>query len=273
MLLTHRLLFLLFIIGQVAIGQEWIKTAVGDIATIDFPVTSDNVESQGETLYAASTDEAAFVVSLRMLSPEQIAQITEDQVPNLYEGVAQGALDAANGALRSQKEIDVDGMPGLELEYLVAVDEELSSLRYKRMVYSEPYIIQMDFWPLTGRQGVTDENKDRFFNSFAFGEATVDKAAADSVASDTPISTASEIGYYVGVLIFVLMVLGLIVGLVVLLLYIRRKRNRSSGQKKTTTIAKPKVAKVKCTNCETENASSSKYCKQCGYALSKDDSL
>lgn len=113
MKLTNKIITVIFLVGNFAFSQEWFKSDITSFATIDFPVESEPFENQGEIIFSATDEHAAYIVSLRKLTEQQSSQLTVDQIPSLYEGLARGAIEAANAELISKKNIEMTGSKGL----------------------------------------------------------------------------------------------------------------------------------------------------------------
>lgn len=269
--LINKLTTVFLLVGNLAFCQDWVKTDITNFATIDFPIESKLIENQGEIIFSATDDYAAYIVSLRKLTKQQSSQLTEDEIPNLYEGVINGAIQAANATLLSRKDIDMNGSIGLEVEYLASANPELPSLRYKRVFYINQHIINIDFLPLTNQKNISEEKKNQFFNSFS---ADLNKFKKEQEVSTNPTNTKkseSKPGYYIGQIFFFLILIGFLIGILFLIkLFIRKKKNQSSVNQ-TPKQTKAKIIKIICHECEAENNSTSKYCNSCGYELQKNN--
>ena len=164
--LKNKLLILILFICNLNYAQDWIKTDITDFSSINFPVASELTETPRETVYTSDDEFAFYIVSIRKLTDQQSSRITKEEIPNLYQGFANGAIDAVNGKIISKNEITILGIPALELEYYAPDNPQLPSQRFKRLIYVNQNIISIDFWPLTKEKDVANEKKSKFFNSF-----------------------------------------------------------------------------------------------------------
>jgi len=260
---------------NISFSQEWIKTDITDFASIEFPVNSDLIEAQGETVFTAEDEFAYYIVSIRELNTQQSSQITQKDIPNLYQGVAQGTVDAANGEVVSMDEIIVQNIPALELVYNVEATSDLPSKRFKRIIYFNQNIISIDYWPKTNQNNISIEKKKTFFNSFTLNSSNIKKTSiginAHTQNNDDrdANNTADETGFFVGKIFFYFLLFAVLFG-IILLIWLLGKKNKNkqvTNTSKTHNTAKPST--IICGKCETENYYDSKYCKKCGYQLAK----
>ncbi len=269
--LNTKLFTALLFIVNFAFGQDWITTKITDFATIDFPVESELNESYGETIFSVTDVNAIYVVSLRKLTDQQSQQISKDQIPDLYEGVLRGAIQAANAELISKKNIDVNGILGVEIEYVAPHHPELPSQRFKRIVYINKHIINIDFWPFAKQQDLSNAYKGQFFDSFSFrlDQNIENKEEITENIDDSANSSGFKFGYLIGQIFFILLFIGFLIGLILLIRFLlrRKKKNALINDKPKQTIAK--IEKIICNECKEENTSESKYCSRCGYELPK----
>lgn len=269
MKLTSKLYLLLLFIGNIAFSQSWVTTEVTDFAIIDFPVASELTETGAETVFSASDANAVYGVTIRKLSDQESLQITQDEIPNLYQGFASGAVNAVGGEIVSMNEIIIDEISGLEIEYKTHPDYELPGQRFKRIIYVNQNIISIDFWPLAEDDALMIENRAKFFDSFSINLDEIANIEAPLNSQETVASTAYKIGYVVGLIMSFLLFVGLLVGLFFLIRYLIRRSTKNPTISKPVEQPKIKPEKITCDRCDTENNYDAKYCKGCGYELPK----
>ncbi len=269
MKLANRLYLCLLFFGNFTFSQSWVKTDITDFASIQFPIASELTETEMETVFSASDATAVYIVSIRKLTSQQSAQITKDEVPNLYQGVARGAVEAARGEIVSMNEITIDEIPGLELEYQTDANHELPGQRFKRIIYVNRNIISIDFWPLAEQSDLLIENKTKFFNSVSINADETESIGESINADNTETSTAYETGFLLGQILFYVLLIAVLLGLFLLVRYLIKKNDKKYTL--DASVEQPKVTSIKisCGRCDTENNSDSKYCKGCGYELPK----
>lgn len=270
---TNTLLALFICAVNMSFAQEWFKTDLTDFASIEFPVESEVMETNGETFYAAQDELAYYIVSLRELTHQQSSQISPNDISELYNGVVQGALDATNGEVVSVDEITVQKMPALELEYTVQNNLDLPTQRFKRIIYVNQHIISIDFWPLTNQKDVMHEIKTKFFGSFSFQSKDVDNTSKDTTGlnevgnDDHAYKMGHQLGYIIGIITFLLLLLAVGVGLFFLIRYLVKKKKKKKHINQPVTHQAPKPSVIICDKCDAENNFDAKYCKRCGFEL------
>ena len=264
MKLSLQYFFILFFISGLNYSQDWVKTEISDFASIDFPVKSELTKTQNKTVFSANDGFAIYIVSLSKLTNSQSAQITKDQILNLYKGVANGAVSAAKAELISSNEITIDNNPALDLEYYTSANPNLPSKRFKRIIYINKTIISIDAWVLTDQKKIFQEKKSQFFNSFSITQNKIESDVITSDNKEVKPSTAYQTGFLLGKLIFYLI---LAIGLffIVRKIFFKKKKTKL----KFTETPLKEIRNVTCTKCDTENSSNTKYCKRCGYSLNQ----
>lgn len=273
MKLTNKLLVVFIFTVNIIFAQEWVKTEITDFASINFPVESELTETSREMVYTAEDEFAYYIVSVRKLNEQQSSRITQNDIPNLYQGVVQGTMDATNGEVVSMNDIRVQKLPVLELEYNVITNSNLPNQRFKRIFYINQFIISIDYWPLTNQKNITNEIKAKYFDSFKFNSNEIDNTSTtdaivlnDTNGDEIAYNNGYEIGYFIGKIIFYLLLIAIVIGLIVLIRrLVKKKKNITNSE--TKNIIKPST--IICGKCDIENNYNSKYCKRCGFELKK----
>lgn len=267
MKLASKLFILFILIANISYSQDWIKTDITDFASIDFPVKSELIKTQTETVFNAKDDVAFYVVSIRRLTDQQSSQITEEDIPTIYQGVTDGAIAAANGELVSIEEIYIQKIPAVELEYNTQSNPELPNRRFKRIIYIDQHIINIDFWPLTNQTETTNEKKAKYFNSFLINSI---ENASIAVNEESDIYRESyNIGMVIGQIFFYIILIGFLIGLFFLIRNLIKKNGKKKSPMHNEPKSSVKVTKIICQHCNSENKSDTKYCSNCGYELRK----
>lgn len=263
-----KLSILLFLISNVVLGQEWVKTDIANFATIDFPTQSIIEKSPNETMYTANDSIAVYVVNSKKIDEKIIAQLTIDQIPKLYEGVVDGTLSASNAKLTSKKEFIVNKIEGIEIEYVSSSNPSLPSQRFTRIIYTNQHLLIINFWAYNANNNLADKIKEKYFNSFSLNLDKIDNTQQNSASDKQSEHIVSKIGYKVGQGLAYLMIIGVILGIVFLIRYfLKRIKKNNSTTNHLAEGNQKKIEKNICNKCQTENNSVSKYCKQCGFEL------
>ncbi|MDN3723805.1 hypothetical protein QRD02_05385 [Aequorivita sp. SDUM287046] len=266
---TYKLLILLFLIANTSYAQEWVKTDITDFASIDFPVASELIETGQETVYNARDEVAFYLVSIRKLTDQQTSQITQKDIPTIYQGVVRGALESANAELVSLNEIAIQEFLAVELEYLAQSSPELPSQRFKRVIYLNQNIINIDFWPLTDATTLSNERKATFFNSFTITSNQIAQTSTNENHNSAIYDAGYKTGLLLGQIVFYAILLGFILGIVLLIRYLARKNRKKKTPPQAEQPPQGKMSNAICKNCCAENGGSTKYCSSCGYELTK----
>lgn len=270
MKLTNKLLLLFIFITNITYAQEWIQTDITDFATINFPVESELNKSQRETIYFAEDEFAFYMVAIRKLTNQQSSQITQKDLTDLYQGVVQGTLDASNAEIISMNEIKLQNIPALELELYGPANPNLPSQIFKRIIYVNQHIINIDFWPLTNQKDIANEKKIEYFNSFLINLEKIENATT-SIQSDNSdeFNTGYEIGFFIGQIISYVFLIAFLIGVFLLIRYLLKKNKKENKTIRPKEQTLSKITKIICNKCDYENSSDTKYCWRCGFELTK----
>ena len=269
MKLTTKLFVLIVLLANISYAQEWVKTDITEFASIDFPVKSELIESQGETIFNATDEFAFYIVSIKKLTAQHISLITKENIPTLYQGVVNGALAAANAELVSMNEIYIQEVPAVEVEYNAQSNPALPSQRFKRVIYLNQNIISIDFWPLTNQENITNEKKAKYFNSFVINSNEIAKNSSIENQNNAFANKVSETSFLLGQIFFDITLIAFLIGIVLLIRYLIKKNRKKKAPIHTEEHAPAKDTKIICQNCNAENKSSTKYCANCGFELPK----
>jgi ribosomal protein L40E len=268
--LKNKLLILILFICNINYAQDWIKTDITDFSSINFPIASELTETPREIVYTANDEFAFYIVSLRKLTDQQSSLITKEEIPDLYQGFANGAIDAVNGEIISKNNITILGIPALELEYYAPDNPQLPSQRFKRIIYVNQNVISIDFWPLTKEKDVVNEKKIKFFNSFLINSNKAENSVkVTNENNSNKTNLASERGLIVGQAIFYLFLFAILIGLFLLIRYLLKKTKNKNPTSRSVEEIKTKSEKTICKKCNSENNPNTKYCTRCGFELPK----
>ena len=269
MKLTNNFSVILFFIVNITFAQDWVKTDITQFASINFPVKSKITETQRETVYTAEDKFGFYIASITKLTNQESSQIKKEDIPSIYQGVAQGAIQAANAELVSMEEISIQNTPALELEYSTTANPNLPSQRFKRIIYSNQSLITMDFWPLTNQKNVSDKKKSKYFNSFLINSIEVSKNPMIISQESDKSSRGYESGLFIGQIIFYVILIAFLIGIFLLIRYLIKKKSIKNAPVLPVKQTNAKTLEIICQNCNSENKSNSKYCSKCGYELTK----
>ncbi|WJJ97870.1 hypothetical protein [Algibacter luteus] len=215
-----RHLIILLLITNFCFSQEWSKTELTDFASIEFPISPEKTNSNGSIYYSTSDDIGVYMVTIKDLGNPKI---TESRLPEFYQGVISGALESVNGELLEKKEFQLNEIKGMELSYIANSNPQLPNLRHKRILVVNNNFISYEFWTFKENKQLASINKDKFLNSISI--------SAEKVIEPKKKETNStyESGFIFGKIISYLLIIGLIIGGILLLRKLTRKKNKNVG--------------------------------------------
>ncbi len=210
----------LLVITNLSFSQEWSKTELTDFASIEFPITPEKTNSNGVTYYSTSDDIGVYMVMIKDLGNPRI---TESELPKFYQGVISGALESVNGELLEKNEFQSNGIKGIEILYAANSNPELPDLRHKRILVADNNIISYEFWTFKENEQLSSINKGKFLNSISISTEKGIGSEKKETNSDY------ESGFVFGKIIFYLLIIGLIIGGILLIRNMNKKKNKNVG--------------------------------------------
>ena len=131
-----------------------------------------------------------------------------------------------NGKLIKENEFNTNGIIGNEMIYLANSNPQLPNLRHKRVIVKNNNLISYEFWTFEESEQLASKNKEKFFNSISLSNA---KVAEPENPENKETNSAYESGFMIGKVVFYLFVIGLIIGGVLLIRKLRKKKNKNVG--------------------------------------------
>ncbi len=137
-----KYLIALLLITNLSFGQEWSKTELNDVSSIEFPVAPEKTVQNGDIYYSTSDDFGVYLVLIRNMGNQKIY---ESDLPQFYQGFMDGALKSVNGELIKQNEFNTNGIIGNEMVYIANSNPQLPNLRHKRVIVKNNNVISYEF--------------------------------------------------------------------------------------------------------------------------------
>ncbi|MBB3125304.1 hypothetical protein FHS04_002860 [Mesoflavibacter sabulilitoris] len=218
-----KYLIVILLISNLSFSQEWSKTRLNNLASIEFPNTPDKTNKNGGVYYSTSDDIGVYVVVIKNIGKPEM---TESGLPEFYEGVTSGTLAATEGDLLEKSEFQLDGIKGVEISYLANYNPQLPNLRYRRMLVVNNNLISFEFWTFEENEELASKNKDKFFNSIDVSNA---KIAELKNPENEEENSAYESGFLIGKVVFYLFIIGLIIGGILLIRKLTNKAKTSGN--------------------------------------------
>ena len=247
-------------------SQEWVETRIPGVGVLNFPSEAELFDQQGVLVYKVENQDAFYLLSLYEMDPKYSSGIKEN-LNEFYRGNIQGAIEAAQGKLISQKDITIDGVEAMDLSYTSVSNPELPKLRYKRLVFVSPFVVSVEFMPKTANEANILEQKFKFLNSLKLDANIEETYTIDTnVEQSEAFEKGYSIGYILGRIVFFVLFLGGIIVIIIFFVMRSNKRKKSiiSQNVKTKHVL---IKNIHCAKCDTENKSESKYCSKCGFTL------
>lgn len=217
-----NLIILLALAANVCYSQTWKTIDIAEFARIDFPVLPEISNAPQELIFNISDSSALYMVTVRDLSTRNL-NLTPDQLPEVYRGVIEGTLNRSKGQLLEQRDIEIDGNPGVEILYISNDNPHLPELRSKRVFLVKQHLINIDFWTTEDLKQIAELNKIKYFNSFEIGSKTDESSKAEVPTDQSKAyKQGYNSGYYIGKFIIPL----IFISAILLIVYFIRKKKK-----------------------------------------------
>lgn len=142
-----------------------------------------------------SGDSAIYFAYVADMNFDHLLNEEPGKVHEVYDGLIAGTLKSANGKLLSKKDIKIDGLDGVEIEFVFSANPGYPDRIFKRMVFLNGMIFHYDFWTLSSLKELTLNSREKFFNSF---KVVADKnSIRQDTGTDTAYQASYKIGYYI----------------------------------------------------------------------------
>ena len=234
------LLTLLTLLAIDGFGQTWIDYKVDDNLTVSIPDNFTVMDTLGQTIIRSSIDNALVMIQRIPNKGETAAVIQfEENLIKAYEGFQNGIIRSQKGKLKSQQWIEKSRVQLNEFSYYASQGEE-KQIRHCLALFINNYWYAIQFWEV---ESMTDElaaEREKLFSSIRLPEGVSRENQTSNgdvkLIVDRRLS-AYQVGYYGAMFLGFNLIVGFVVGAVLVILKIARR-------KKTSTTTLEKIKKV-----------------------------
>lgn len=161
-------LILLLLITNLSFSQQWSKTEINDLLTIDFPDTPKENKGIKKTHYSTSYEENKYQMTVRDMKQFNLSESpSNDKLSELYKNYTKGYVNGLNGSIIKQHNILVNGIMGEETVFFKEFNDKNKTLTFRRTFLLKGKLISYQF--STDIKNEKKESiiklKNKFFNS------------------------------------------------------------------------------------------------------------
>ena len=201
--------FLIVLFSISAFSQHNYRQNLNHLASIDFPDTVKASTTSGFPTYKATKNANGYVVLTYDLRDSTSTIRTQEDLNKFYAGVVEGILSKTS-TIKYKKNILIDGLDGLEFEYLNS-----SIFVYARVVYFNKNAFLYLFITNDEMQKDNQVERDKFFSSF---HVIIPKINVEQFA------VSSNIAYNIGNVIGKALAKFVMIGFILLIVFFIQKR-------------------------------------------------
>lgn len=166
------LLIVLIYTIQSSFGQNLFRQDLENIATIDFPSKPGVIDTLDKKIFSFYNENDNYRVIVSNYQKNNQFVLKEGKLDEFYNGAINGILKSSKGKLITKKEIVVEGLRAIEVEFTSILNPGFETSGYLRLFYSNKGIITMVFSTPSPVNTSTLEERNKFFDSF---QITIDK--------------------------------------------------------------------------------------------------
>lgn len=193
------LFFVLFLSIFHVSGQSAYKQNLEGTFSITFPGKPTQTDTMGCNTYACKDSDAIYLAIIK--KPITLLQpLLSSKRHDQYEGAVKGALSVANGKLISKKTFEINGLKGLDIEYIATANPKLPDLRFDRFLFTNKGTFTFHFWTLSENKLATKKQRELFFNSLL---VTGDKETLQNDKDSIAFMFGTVIGYILAAVAFI----------------------------------------------------------------------
>jgi len=162
------ILFLFFVLSiSTGFGQSAFKKDLRNVVEISFPVPASFKIVGTDTVYYARQYSSYYFALSKDFSGDPNFTVEKDSLDSFYEGVIRGTVATAKGALIKQNFFLINGLRGVEFEFVSTDNPHLPNLRFQRSLYLNKKLVNYSYWTVSDSLGINASKKDQFFNSIS----------------------------------------------------------------------------------------------------------
>jgi hypothetical protein len=194
-------------------GSDWMEVEVLENVYVKFPNSPEQTIENGSIVYNATDDNAIYITSVRTI-PTTVT--TDEERDQIYDGLAGGMIDTANGQLLSSERILIDGITFRQIKYTATGNTQLPDVRYSLMVILGDQLINIGYWTTVELDDLAAANRKQYFNSVRIASQQKELLKLEN--------TIYDLGVWTELICFILVGIFLLGGTVLIIRYVRKKK-------------------------------------------------
>jgi len=200
------LTLILLVVYQLTFGQTWYKQNLIDIAKVSFPEKPVRQDTLNSHFFKYKSDSALYYIQINPIPDSSLDLNNKETLERYYEGMTGGIIESSKGTLISQKNVKIDGLDAMLIEFSSNAHPNLPNLRFNQIVMIGNTLVSQGYWTDSTLKTNTELDRKFFFESLSITkEGLAQKKQATQ--NDSP---AYKIGYLCGQLtMFALLGLGI----------------------------------------------------------------
>jgi hypothetical protein len=159
-------LILLLLITNLSFSQQWTKTEINNLLSIDFPNTPKKGKGFEKVYFSTSHNKNNYKITVRESKRLNISESSsESELIEFYKTYTNGSVSGMNGKIIKHKKILINGIIGNETTFLKKSNIRNKILTFRRTFLLEDKLIFYEFTPTIGNKKGSEKLKNKFFNS------------------------------------------------------------------------------------------------------------
>lgn len=158
-------LILLLLISNLSFAQQWSKTEINNLLTVDFPNTPKEKKGVNKTHYYSSYEENTYEITVRDSNQFNLPESpSKSELTELYKTYSNGYINGLKGTIIKQKKILINDLIGNETIFIRVTHDKTKILTFRRTFLLKDKLVSYQF--STNKKNEKEEHIEKLKNIF-----------------------------------------------------------------------------------------------------------
>jgi len=159
-------IILLLLISNFSFAQQWTKTEIKNLLSIEFPNTPKEKKGVQKISYSSSLKDNIYKMTVRDSKQFNLLESpSKSELSELYKTYTEGYVSSFNGKVIQQKKILINGIIGNETKFSRKTNNKIRVITFRRTFLLKDKLIIYEFSTNKKSEEKIEKLKNKFFNS------------------------------------------------------------------------------------------------------------
>jgi hypothetical protein len=220
---------IVILLGFTQFAMAQVRVNLDNLYTVTFPLNPTKTKTDANTtVYSANQNDGFYIVMVQHMPKQFDYTSNADSLQRFYKNLLNSTIKKASAKLVYQESLKIDGTNAIDFGYTLDDKAGFPDTRFQRSVYINKTLISFSFWTFKAKLKAVTADKEIYFNTITTPKeeappapytASVKTSVADSgtapaqqaASSANKTQVSYPVGYIVGAVIFVLLLIAVIV--------------------------------------------------------------